>query len=562
MKLTPEQLSLFLFSISLMLFSARLLGEFFEKLKQPPVIGEILAGIILGPTILGALAPQFHSWIFPRLPELELVMDGMTSLAVIMLMLVLGLEVDLSLIIRNTRTAFFTSLMGMVFPFIIGFGSAYLFPEFLGIQDRDLRLVFALFMGTAMSISALPVIARTLMDLDIYKTEIGLIIIASAMFGDLAGWIIFSIILGMIGVGEHGLSFTEKIAFIFLFMAFMLFLGRKIINKIFPYLQTKLAFPGGVLNFIFVLGFLGAALTEMIGIHAIFGAFITGIAIGDSVHLREKTREMIQQVVTNIFAPLFFVSIGLRVDFIAHFDFMLVAIIILIAFFGKVAGSGLGAYWGGLNKNDSLAIGFGMNSRGAMEIILGLLALQSGLIHERVFVALVIMAFLTSLTSGPLMSLFLRYRKKLTLKELVTPGVIIFSHASDKQSMIAELVNLVCKKYNLTYNEIFSEVWKREEQLATGMANYLAVPHAAVNIDSPLIAVGINQNGIAFEAADRLPAKIILLLLTPKDQSELQLQLLSEIATRFKERKTVEEILKSKTPEEFCQRLNQITQNE
>jgi Kef-type K+ transport system membrane component KefB len=421
MKLTPEQLSIFLLSISLMLFSARLLGEFFEKLKQPPVIGEILAGIILGPTILGTISPQIHSWLFPRLPELELVMDGITSLAVIMLLLVVGLEVDLSLIIRNIRTAFFTSLMGMVFPFILGFSAAYLFPEFLGIKHPELRLVFALFMGTAMSISALPVITRTLMDLDIYKTEVGLIIVTSAMFDDLAGWIIFSIILGMIGIGESGLSFTEKIAFIFLFMAFMLFLGRKLINKILPYLQTKLAFPGGVLNFIFVLGFLGAALTEMMGIHAIFGAFIVGIAIGDSAHLREKTREMIQQVVTNIFAPLFFVSIGLRVNFITHFDLTLVAIIIFIAFLGKVVGCGLGAYWGGLNKNDSLAIGFGMNSRGAMEIILGLLALQSGLIRERVFVALVIMAFLTSLTSGPLIALLLRYRKKTDSKKIDYP---------------------------------------------------------------------------------------------------------------------------------------------
>jgi Kef-type K+ transport system membrane component KefB len=149
--------------------------------------------------------------------------------------------------------------------------------------------------------------------------------------------------------------------------------------------------------------FLSAAFTERIGLHAILGAFIMGIAFGDSVHLHEKAREIIHQFVTNIFAPLFFLTLGLKVNFIQNFDVTLVAIVLFLAVFCKVVGASLGAYMGGLSKRESLAVGFGMNARGAMEIILGTLALNAGLIDEKMFVALVVMAIVTSMMSGPLM---------------------------------------------------------------------------------------------------------------------------------------------------------------
>jgi Kef-type K+ transport system membrane component KefB len=152
---------------------------------------------------------------------------------------------------------------------------------------------------------------------------------------------------------------------------------------------------------------LSAAFTQSINIHAILGAFIAGIAFGDSVHLREQAREIIHQFVTNFFAPLFFVSIGLKVNFITNFDITVVTIILLLAFIGKVLGASIGARLGGMSKNNSLAVGFGMNARGAMEIILGTLALNAGLISPPIFVALVLMALITSLTSGPLMKKFI-----------------------------------------------------------------------------------------------------------------------------------------------------------
>jgi Kef-type K+ transport system membrane component KefB len=190
----------------------------------------------------------------------------------------------------------------------------------------------------------------------------------------------------------------------------MLTVGRGLLNRILPWVNKKMAWPGGVLSLSLAICFLAAAFTESIGIHAIFGAFITGIAFGDSEHFSERAKEIVHQFINNIFAPLFFVSIGLRVNFAANFDLVLTLIIILIAFAGKIVGSGLGTRIGGFSWRESLAVGFGMNARGAMEIILGLVALENGLISEKVFVSLVIMALVTSMSSGPLMKWVLKKR--------------------------------------------------------------------------------------------------------------------------------------------------------
>ncbi|HXC04670.1 MAG TPA: cation:proton antiporter, partial [Bacteroidia bacterium] len=172
-------------------------------------------------------------------------------------------------------------------------------------------------------------------------------------------------------------------------------------------IQTKLSWPGGVLSICLGFCFLGATFTEYIGLHAILGAFIMGIAFGDSVHLHEKAREIIHQFVMNVFAPLFFVSLGLKVNFIQNFDPLLVLIVLFLAVFCKLLGASLGAYMGGFSRRKSIAVGFGLNARGAMEIILGTLALNAGLIDEKMFVALVVMALVTSIMSGPLMMYFL-----------------------------------------------------------------------------------------------------------------------------------------------------------
>lgn len=408
-KLSHYELIALLIAISTMLIFSRVLAELGKKLKLPIVMGELLVGILLGPTVMGVCMPDAFHYLFPRTGNLTYAFDGLFSLSVIMLLFVAGMEVQLQLVLKQGRIAVLTSTFSMLIPFITGFAVAWIWPEIFSIsREYEARFLFALFLGTALSISALPVIARILMDMNLFKTPIGMLIIASAMFNDLIGWLIFSVVLSLSSkqVGEP-VNLMSTIVYIIGFGLFMLTIGKKIIDKALPWIQTKLSWPGGVLSISLGFCLLCAAFTEAIHIHAILGAFIAGIAVGDSVHLHEKAREIIHQFVTNFFAPLFFVSIGLKVNFIQNFDLPIVAIIMVLAYIGKVTGAALGAYWGGMSKNHAMAVGFGMNARGAMEIILGTLALNAGLISEKIFVALVIMALVTSLTSGPLMRRFI-----------------------------------------------------------------------------------------------------------------------------------------------------------
>ena len=401
-----------LVQLSVMLAIGRVLAEVARKFKQPAVVGEILAGIILGPTILGMLSPDSFEFLFPNTGASAIVLDGFTKVAVVLLLFIAGLEVDLHIVFQQGRQAISLSFFGLIIPFALGFVVPYSFPTFFGTGGVGDPLIFALFMGTAMSISALPVIVRILMDLKLFKTKIGMLVVASAMVDDVIGWMIFSVILSMIGKGGN-ISVGSTLLLTAGFAAFMLTIGRGLLNRVLPWVNKKLAWPGGLLSLSLSLCFLGAAFTEYIGIHAVFGAFIIGMALGDSEHMSERAKEIVHQFINNIFAPLFFVAIGLKVNFLANFDLLLTLVVLVIAFAGKIIGSGIGARLGGFTWRESLAAGFGKNARGAIEIILGIVALENGIINEKVFVSLVIMALLTSMTSGPLMRWMLQREKNL-----------------------------------------------------------------------------------------------------------------------------------------------------
>jgi Kef-type K+ transport system membrane component KefB len=405
-KLTHDEVVTLLLQLAAMLVLARVFAEIAQKFKQPAVIGEILAGIILGPTILGMIGPEYFEFLFRSNPATNLALDGIVQMAVILLLFIAGLEVELHLVWSQGKSAVNISILGLIVPFVLGFIFPYFFPEFFGLTQGN-QLLFSLFMGTAMSITALPVVVRILMDMNLFKTKMGMVIVAGAMVNDIIGWLIFSVILSFMGKSGN-LSLISTIGITLLFTGFMLTLGKGLLNKVLPWTNKKLAWPGGVLSLSMAFCFIAAAFTEWLGIHAIFGAFLFGVALGDSAHFSEKAKEIIHQFINNIFAPLFFVSIGLKINFITNFDIWLVLIILVISFAGKIIGSGYGAFRSGYTFRDSLAVGFGMNARGAMEIILGLIALDNGLIDEKLFVALVVMALITSMSSAPLMKWALR----------------------------------------------------------------------------------------------------------------------------------------------------------
>lgn len=388
-----------LLQLACMLIMGRVFSEIARKFKQPGVVGEILAGIILGPTILGTLFPGAQEYLFGEHPMTNIALDGFVQIAVVLLLFIAGLEVELQVVWNQGKNALKIAILSMILPILAGFVVAYAFPDFLGVNIND-RAVASTFFGLAISITALAVVARILMDLNIFKTQTGLLIIAAAMIIDLIGWVIFSVILSLSDTGKDGLGVWPTIGLTLVFTFGMLTLGKGLINKVLPWVNKKLAWPGGLISLSLALCFLAASFTEFIGIHAIFGAFIIGVALGDSEYLTEKAKEILHQFINNIFAPVFFVSIGLKVNFIEGFDPGVVGVVVIVGLITKYLGGYFGARFAKIPRNESRVIGFGLSARGSMDIILGLIALEYGLVSESLFIGLVILALVSSISSG------------------------------------------------------------------------------------------------------------------------------------------------------------------
>lgn len=555
--LTPHDVMTMFLALAALLGTAKFAGELMQQFDQPSVLGEIFAGILLGPTVLGHFRPGLYNALFPSKGSMPIVLDTVTTLGVVFFLLTAGLEIDLRSIFRQGKSAMLVSFLGVLVPFSFGFGSAAAFPQFLGAQQGADRMIFALFIGTALSISALPVIAKILMDLNLLRSEMGTVVMSSAMFDDLVGWILFSSILGMMHASaQEGGSVKRTILLVALFVVVTLTAVRWLFDKILPWLQAHTTWPGGVLAFVFTLTLLAAAFAEFAGIHAVFGAFIVGIAVGESTHLRKRTSEQIHQIVTNVFAPFFFASIGLRTNFVAHFDLPLTLILIGVASLGKLAGAGWGARLGGMDNRTAFGIGLAMNARGAMEMILGILALQAGLIRENMFVALVVMALFTSLVSAPALRLLIRRQRTMRLKDALDSRLFFPSlEASTRHEALSFMCNAAAEEVGNSPERLLRLTLERERVSPSGWHDGLAVPHARVaGLPAPMAVVARSLAGIDFDARDGKRAGLIFLILTPDNQS--QHDLLSDAGEIFARPDAIEQAFAANTFVELVAALN------
>ncbi|MBL8859972.1 MAG: cation:proton antiporter [Planctomycetes bacterium] len=520
-----------LLALGVLLLAARSLGELARYFGYPTVLGELSAGILLGPALFGRLAPDLSEAVFPSVGPTKTILDGLGTLSVTLFLLVAGMEVDLSRVARQGRTALLVGLFGIVVPFGLGYTTAHTAPGLVGFDPGGNPTVFALFVATALSISALPVIAKTLMDLQLYKSDFGTIVIASAILNDLAGWIVFAVILGMIhnpgeapnvwGIVLHSIGFAVA----------MLTVGRWIVHRVLPWVQAHTAWPGGVIVFSISFALVSAAITEWIGIHAIFGAFLAGIALGDSAHLRERTRATVGEFVSSFFAPLFFALIGLGIDFVSHFDWVVVLVVLTVACLGKIVGCGVGARLSGVAPREALAIGFAMNARGSMEIILGVTAFQAGVIGERLLVALVVMALVTSVIAGPGIQRALARRKPVRFARALKSGAFVLELAAgDEDTAVRELAAAAARATGVDAGEIERAVRQRRTASSSHLVDGVAAPRAQISgIEWPVVALGLSRTGVAIEGAPATSASLVFLVLTPAARPEIEAEILSDL---------------------------------
>jgi len=405
MPATPGQHTLLMFVVQLavLLTAARGLGEIFRRHGQPAVIGELVAGILLGPSGLGLLAPDLHATLFSRDPLTFHVLEALAWLGMILLLLMTGLETDLDVLRNLGRAALYASVLGMVIPFASALALGWALPERL-LVDPAQRLLFALFLATALSISAIPVIARILIDLDLMRRNVGVVILGAGVTDDTTGWLLLSMIASIAARGELSIpSAALAIGSAVAFVGTVYLLGARGVLALLRWVDDHVGARHAMTTTVLVITLVFGALTEAVGIHAVFGAFVAGLVIARSPRLRRPTIEQIEGLLLALFAPVFFAFAGLKVDLAHGFELGTTLAVIAVACASKILGAGAGAYWGGLGLWEALAIGSGMNARGAMGLVVALLGLSLGILSPPMYAAIVLVAIVTSALAAPLL---------------------------------------------------------------------------------------------------------------------------------------------------------------
>jgi Kef-type K+ transport system membrane component KefB/nucleotide-binding universal stress UspA family protein len=387
---------LLLLQLALLLIAARAGAELCRRLSLPAVLGELSAGIALGPSGLGHFAPAVFAALFPPVSAQFNLLEVVGLLGMVLLLLLTGLETDLRLLRNLGRAALIASAMGMVVPFVSGFLLGVLMPEtYLAQPDR--RVLFSFFLATAMAISAMPVIAKILMDLDLAKRNIGLVIMSAGVVDDTAGWLILSIIAGAashghVRFGEFGKTLALTGSFVVV-AAFAIYPLARVAMR----LATRhFKSPDADLVTLLVFTFLAAAATEWIGIHAVFGAFAVGTIFRQVPTLRPETVHRLESFVFSVLAPIFFGIVGLRVDLWSIGGGGMLAVVLVVACLGKLVGCTVGSIWGGLRFWEGLSIAVAMNARGAMELVVATIGLSLGILNQQMFSMIVMVAIVTS----------------------------------------------------------------------------------------------------------------------------------------------------------------------
>jgi len=403
-------LAVLLTQVLVILFAARLLGRLFRKLGQPSVIGEIAAGIVLGPSVLGHFWPEGMTALFPAasIPNLQV----LSQLGLILFMFVVGMELDLGILKKKAREGILISHASIVIPFSLGMILAYfLYPDF-GLPGVGF-LSFALFMGISMSVTAFPVLARILQERRIQHTKAGQLAIMCAASDDVTAWSILAVVISIVRATSI-VSALITIGMTVVYVVLMIKVARPLLEK-----MVARDMPGLVSRSMVTVCFMtlvvSAFLAEVIGIHALFGAFLTGAIMPAGNNFRKVFSDKVEDLALVLLLPLFFVFTGLRTDIGLIYGaqmWMITGLITLVAVAGKFGGSALSARFVGENMRESLIIGALMNTRGLMELVVLNIGYDLGVFSPRIFTMLVIMALLTTMMTGPLLNLIDRILNK------------------------------------------------------------------------------------------------------------------------------------------------------
>ena len=446
-------LAILLAQIVTIILAARFFGWICSKIGQPTVIGEIIAGIVLGPSLIGYYFPEFFDSLFPveSLGNLQF----LSQIGLILFMFVIGMELDISVLKNKAHDAVVISHASIIIPFALGMGLAYyIYSSFS--PDGVQFLSFGLFLGIAMSITAFPVLARIVQERGMHKSRLGTVVITCAAADDITAWCLLAAVIAIVKAGSF-VSALYTIGLAVLYVLFMIKVVRPFLKRVGDLHNTKENLGKPIVAIFFLTLILSAYATEVIGIHALFGAFMAGAIMPINANFRNIFIEKVEDVALVLLLPLFFVYTGLRTEIGLLNDpylWKVTGLIILVAIVGKFIGSAIAAKYVGQNWKDSLTIGALMNTRGLMELVVLNIGYDLGVLTPEIFAMMVIMALVTTFMTGPALDLInwtFKKNKKPATNKIIQQGkykiLISFGHPERGRSLL-RLAHAFVKKAN------------------------------------------------------------------------------------------------------------------
>jgi Kef-type K+ transport system membrane component KefB/nucleotide-binding universal stress UspA family protein len=431
----------FVAEILLLLVVGRGLGEIMERLGQPAVVGQLIGGILLGPSFFGWLWPSAQHVIFSNDPTQKAMIDAVSQLGVLMLLLLTGMETDLRLVRRVSTACFSISASGVIIPFACGFALAFILPDSL-LPHASQTIVAGLFLGTALSISSVKIVAMIIREMNFMRRDLGQVIVSSAIIEDTIGWLIIAVTFGIATHGTLELwSLFTTVASVAAFMILSFTVGRRIVFTLIRWTNDVSRSEYAVITVILVIMGVMALITNAIGVHTVLGAFVAGILIGESPILSEHIEGQLRGLITALFMPVFFGTAGLSADLTVLADptiALFTAGLVLIASIGKFSGAFIGGKIAGMSWNEATAVGSAMNARGSTEVIVASIGLSMNILTHNLFTMIVTMAILTTLAMPPMLRWALG---RLPMKE--DEKARVEREALDERGFIAKLERLL-----------------------------------------------------------------------------------------------------------------------
>ncbi|MEU9690558.1 cation:proton antiporter [Amycolatopsis japonica] len=400
--ISAHAMLLFLLQLGLLLGLAFALGRLAIRLKMPAVVGELTAGVLIGPSVLAHLAPGLSAWLLPHDATQLNLLDAVGQLGVLLLVGITGMHMDLKLVRRKGGPATWTSAGGLLVPLGLGVGLGFVLPASLIPAGTD-RAVFALFLGVAMGVSAIPVIAKTLLEMRLLHRDIGQLIVSAAAVDDIVGWLLLSVVSALAVTGLVAGQVAFSIAGLLVVLVLTVVAGRPLVNASLR-LASRSSEQGPGIAAVVVLLLLAAAGTHAMGMEPVLGTLLCGILIGSSKHVDLARLAPLRTIVLAVLTPIYFATAGLRMDLTALRDPAVLGsavLVLVVAVLGKFAGAYLGARVGRLSHWEGLALGSGLNARGVIQVIVAIVGLRLGVLTTATYTIIVLVAIVTSLMAPP-----------------------------------------------------------------------------------------------------------------------------------------------------------------